>query len=53
MSGWHWLKRLDGWLTALVCGHEETRLRAAEGRIWLECLRCGWESPGWRVERKR
>lgn len=47
-----WLERLDGWLTALTCGHEQTRLRASDNRIWLECLRCGWESRGWTVDRE-
>jgi hypothetical protein len=40
-------------LRQLICalrGHEEY-LRFEKNRVYLECVSCGYESPGWTTER--
>ena len=42
-------------LQRLMCairGHEDY-LHFEKDRVYLQCVACGYESPGWRVENRR
>ena len=42
-------------LKRLICalrGHEDF-LRFEKNRVYLQCIECGHESPGWTVEARR
>jgi hypothetical protein len=44
-----------GALKRLICavrGHEEY-LHFEKNRVYLECVACGHESPGWTIETRR
>ena len=38
-------------LDRLLCGMKghAAMLQYGDGRVWLACAVCGWESPGWQV----
>jgi hypothetical protein len=38
-------------LQCLISGHDSL-LHRSEDRMYLECIRCGWESPGWELNVK-
>jgi len=44
----HCLERV----TQFGCAHDDVR-RFAHGRLWLECLQCGRETPGIAVVKSR
>ena len=39
-------------LVCAVRGHEEY-LHFEKDRVYLQCVACGYESPGWKVEARR
>lgn len=44
-----------GSLRRIICafrGHEEY-LHFEKNRVYLQCVACGYESPGWTVESRR
>ena len=44
-----------GLLRRLICairGHEDY-LHFERNRVYLQCVACGYESPGWTVENRR
>jgi hypothetical protein len=46
------LARLGGQLRQMICGlhgHDEL-LHFEQGRISLQCVSCGYQSPGWEVK---
>ena len=48
-------EQVMGSLTRLICalrGHEEY-LHFEKNRVYLECVACGHESPGWTVDSRR
>ena len=38
-------------LTCLLSGEHDYRMRERDGRVFLECQRCGGKSPGWESAR--
>jgi hypothetical protein len=40
------------WVHTLVCGLQghENLLQFARGRMYLKCVSCGHESPGWEIK---
>ena len=49
------VERFMGSLKRLICsfrGHEEY-LHFEKNRVYLECVACGHESPGWTIDLRR